>query len=286
MTPGVSASAGEAGFVLARIAGRTVRIETRWVGPADSDRPLIVFLHEGLGSVSMWRDFPERLCEAVASRGLVFSRRGYGRSTPPDADERWAPDYMHDETRDALPAVFEALGIDPQARPVILVGHSDGGSIALLFAALFPERVAAVVAIAPHIVVEDITVLSIEAAREAFIQGSLRAGLARHHDDPEATFMRWNRIWLAPAFRAWSIEREVAAIRCPMLAVQGVDDPYGTLDQIHGIARLAPQTRLVELPACGHSPHRDQPQALLDALSAFLNDLHRCARSASVTSLS
>ena len=261
-------------------AGQPVRIETQWIGPAEAGRPLLVFLHEGLGSISMWREFPVQLCQAVGARGLVFSRRGYGRSTPPATGERWRPDYMHDEAKIALPAVFDALGIDTLAHPVTVIGHSDGGSIALLFAAMFPQRVRAVVAIAPHIVVEDLSIRSITKAREAFIAGDLKQGLARHHDDPEATFLRWNAIWLAPEFRNWSIEREVAGIRCPMLAVQGLDDPYGTLEQIHGIARLAPHTRIVELPDCGHSPHREQPQALIDAVKRFHDHLTGRTRTA------
>lgn len=250
--------------------GQPIKIETRWIAPQSRTLPLLVFLHEGLGSVSMWRDFPDQLCDAVNARGLVFSRRGYGRSTPPPADERWQPGYMHDEARLAVPAVFKALGIDTLADPVTLIGHSDGGSIALLFASLFPDHVSKVVAIAPHIVVEDLSIQGIERAREAFLQGNLKQGLARHHHNPDATFFRWNTIWLSHEFRRWSIEREVQAIACPVLAVQSVDDPYGTLDQIHGIRRLAPQTQPVELPPCGHSPHRDQPQALIAALSPFL----------------
>lgn len=260
------------GFVEIQWMGQPVQIEARWIDPQSGDQPLLVFLHEGLGSVSMWRDFPDQLCRAVNARGLVFSRRGYGRSTPPRKDERWHPGYMHDEASIALPAVLNALGIDTLADPVCLIGHSDGGSIALLFASLFPDRVSKVVAIAPHIVVEEVSIRSIERARAAFLEGNLKQGLARHHDAPEATFLRWNTIWLAPEFRNWSIEREVRAITCPVLAVQSIDDPYGTLEQIRGIARLAPQTQIVELPPCGHSPHRDQPQALLAALSPFLSE--------------
>jgi pimeloyl-ACP methyl ester carboxylesterase len=247
-----------------------VRIETRWTGSAACPAPLLVFLHEGLGSVSMWRDFPDQLCQAVNARGVVFSRRGYGRSTPPVRDERWEAGYMHDEAHRALPAIFDALGLDTRTAPITLIGHSDGGSMAQLFASRFPERVSRVVTIAPHIIVEDLSIQGIEQAREAFSNGPLRQGLTRHHENPDATFLRWNTIWLSPEFRHWSIEREVQAVRCPVLAVQGLDDPYGTLEQIYGIARLAPQTRIVTLPACGHSPHREQPQALLAALSHFL----------------
>jgi pimeloyl-ACP methyl ester carboxylesterase len=246
-------------------AGRSVRIEHAWVGVDDPRAPLVVFLHEGLGSLSMWRDFPARLCAAAGVRGLVYSRPGYGRSTPRAPDEAWAPDFMHRQAHQVLPALLQALGVH---NPPWLFGHSDGGSIALLHAARFP--VAGAIVMAPHILVEDLSVASIEQARIAYETTDLRQRLARHHDDPDSAFWGWNRIWLHPDFRAWSIEQEIATIGCPLLAVQGLDDEYGTLEQIRGIARRVPQTRLLELPACGHSPHRDQPQAVIDAATAFI----------------
>jgi pimeloyl-ACP methyl ester carboxylesterase len=248
--------------------GRTVRVEHMWVERDDAAAPLIVFLHEGLGSVAMWKRFPQRLCEAVGARGLVYSRPGYGLSTPRPAGERWAPDFMHRQANDLLPALLRALGVDVVRRPPWLFGHSDGGSIALLYAAAQP--VAGCVAVAPHIMVEDISVASIRNARQAYEGGPLRSSLARYHDDPDSAFYGWNDIWLDSAFRHWSIEAEIAAIRCPLLAVQGVDDEYGTLEQIHGIARRVPQAQLLELAACGHSPHRDQPLALIEAVRSFI----------------
>jgi pimeloyl-ACP methyl ester carboxylesterase len=244
--------------------GRPLRIEYRWVG-ADAAAPLVVFLHEGLGSVSMWRDFPQQLCAAAGCRGLVYSRPGYGRSTPRAADERWAPDFMHRQAWELLPALLHALGV---TTPPWLLGHSDGGSIALLHAARRP--VAGCVVMAPHILVEPVSLTSIEQARRAYLEGTLRERLARHHDDPDSAFWGWNGIWLDPAFRGWNIEAEIAAITAPLLAIQGVDDEYGTLEQIRGIARRVPQTELLELPACGHSPHRDQPQAVIGAAVDFL----------------
>jgi pimeloyl-ACP methyl ester carboxylesterase len=231
----------------------------------------MVFLHEGLGSVSMWRDFPTRLCDALGWRGLVYSRPGYGRSTPRAPDEHWAPDFMHQQALEVLPALFVALGIDCLRNPPWLFGHSDGGSIALIHAAHFPDRVAGSIVVAPHIFVEDISVRSIEAAREAFEQGDLRARLARHHDDPDSAFRGWNGAWLAPEFRSWSLSAELPLLIGPLLAVQGEDDEYGTLAQIRGIAELAPQTQLLELAHCGHSPHRDQPEALIAAVQGFVN---------------
>ena len=249
---------------------RVVRIEHRWIAREATDRPLMVFLHEGLGSVSMWRDAPDRICAAAGLRGLVYSRPGYGRSTPRPADERWRPDFMHRQAQEVLPALLQAVGVDTEAQPPWLFGHSDGGSIALLHTARFPARVAGLVVLAPHIMVEDVSIASIERARQAYATTDLRQRLARHHDDPDSAFRGWNDIWLDPAFRTWSIVDEIAPIVCPMLAVQGLDDEYGTLEQIRGIARRLPQTELLEIPACGHSPHRDQPAALERAVVDFL----------------
>ncbi len=250
-------------------AGRPVRIEHAWVGADDPRAPLIVFLHEGLGSLAMWRDFPALLCAAAGTRGLVYSRPGYGRSTPRAPGESWAPDFMHRQAHEVLPALLRALRVDT---PPWLFGHSDGGSIALLHAASFP--VAGVIAMAPHILVEDLSVASIEQARIAYETTSLRERLAKYHDDPDSAFWGWNRIWLHPDFRGWSIEQDIGNIRCPLLALQGLDDEYGSLEQIRGIARQVPNTRLLELPACGHSPHKDQPQAVIDAARAFIHNPH------------
>ena len=250
--------------------GRRVRIEHAWIAPERRTAPLLVFLHEGLGSLAMWRDFPERLCAAVGARGLVWSRPGYGRSTPREPDERWDLDFMHRQAHEVMPAFFDAIGLDTTHDRPWLFGHSDGGSIALLHAAHFPARVAGAVVLAPHILVEDLSVASIEKARTAYETTDLRQRLAKYHDDPDSAFWGWNRIWLHPPFRQWSIVDEIAPIACPLLAVQGLDDEYGTLEQIRGIARRVPQTRLLELPACGHSPHRDQPDALIAAVGDFL----------------
>ena len=249
-------------------AGRPVCIEHRWVGVDDPQAPLLVFLHEGLGSLSMWKDFPQLLCQAAGVRGLVYSRPGYGRSTPRAAGEAWGLDFMHRQAQQVLPALLRALGV--QGR-YWLLGHSDGGSIALLHAAHAPQRLAGAIVVAPHILVEDLSVASIEQARVAYEQGELKQGLAKYHDDPDSAFYGWNRIWLHPHFLAWTIEAEVAAIRCPVLAVQGLDDVYGTLEQIRGIQRRVQHAQLLELGQCGHSPHRDQPEALIQAVTAFIH---------------
>ena len=257
-------------FIDIEWAGRRVRIEHQWIARDKTSAPLIAFLHEGLGSVAMWKDFPQRLCEASGCRGLVYSRPGYGRSTPRAAEECWGLDFMHRQAQEVLPALLEALGIDAAADRPWLLGHSDGGSIALLYAASHPQRIAGAIVLAPHILVEDLSVSSIEKVRTAYLETDLRQRLARHHDSPDSAFWGWNDIWLRPAFKHWSIEAEIGAIRCPLLAVQGLDDEYGTLEQIRGIARRVPQAELLELPACGHSPHRDQPEPLIAAITLFI----------------
>ena len=245
---------------------RQLTLEYAWVGAATSIHPTVVFLHEGLGSVAMWKDFPQRFCEAHGLRGLVFSRYGYGNSTPRPADEQWPVDFMHRQAHEVLPLFLDAVGVD---RPW-LFGHSDGGSIALLYAARYPERVSGIAVVAPHIMVEDITINNIRTARELYLQQDLRARIGRYHADVDSAFWGWNDIWLNPAFRAFNIEAELAAIACPVIAVQGEDDEYGTLEQIRGIQRKVPATRIVVLKQCGHSPHRDQPQALIQEVAQFI----------------
>lgn len=253
------------GFADINAGGQPLRIEYEWVG-APGAAATLVFLHEGLGSVAMWRDFPARLCAATGMGGLVYSRPGYGRSTPRPAGEKWGPDFMHRQAREVLPALLAELRV---ARPW-LFGHSDGGSIALLYAAAFPQALRGAIVLAPHIIVEDLSVTSIAQAREAYLRTDLKQRLARYHDDVDSAFWGWNDVWLSPAFRGWSIEEELAAIRCPLLAIQGLDDEYGTLEQVHGIARRVPQARLLELAQCGHSPHKDQPEAVIEAVQAFV----------------
>lgn len=253
-------------FVEIAWRGKPVRIEHQWLG--EGGGPLIVFLHEGLGSLAMWRDFPQQLCAAVGARGLVYSRPGYGRSTPREPEEAWGLDFMHRQAHEVLPALLDALGL--QDEKPWLFGHSDGGSIALLYAATFSARLAGAIVLAPHIVVEDLSVDSIAKAKTAYETTDLRQRLARYHDDPDSAFWGWNRIWLHPPFKQWSIEDEIASIACPLLAVQGIDDEYGTLEQIRGIARRVPLTELLELPDCGHSPHKDQPARLIEAAAAFI----------------
>ena len=253
-------------FASLTVEGAPLRIEYEWAGSAGVDAPVLVFLHEGLGSVAMWRGFPARLCDAVGLRGLVYSRPGYGRSSPRGEDEKWSPDFMHRQAREVLPALLRELGVEQPW----LFGHSDGGSIALLYAAAFPQALRGAVVLAPHILVEELSVSSIRQARETYLGTDLKQRLGRYHDDADSAFWGWNDVWLSPAFRNWSIEEEIRAIRCPLLAIQGEDDEYGTLAQIRGIARRVPQARLLEIPKCGHSPHKDQPEVVIEAVKRFV----------------
>lgn len=234
-----------------RIAGRT-------------GGPTIVLLHEGLGSISMWRDFPRRVAEVTGHEVLVYSRHGYGRSAPLTAPRPLR--FMHDEALVVLPELLDTLEI----RRPILLGHSDGGSIAIIHAGGSGRDVAGLVLLAPHVMVEEISVASIAAARVAYAQGDLRARLARHHEDVDGAFRGWNEVWLRPEFRAWTIEDYLPRITCPVLAIQGEDDEYGTMAQVDRIVAALPRTEVLELSKCGHSPHRDRAEDVLEAIRGFV----------------
>ena len=247
------------------VGGARLEVERIDVGRAAA--PPIVMLHEGLGSVAMWKDFPHRVAHAANRDVVVYSRAGYGRSAP--ATLPYGVRYMHDEALVALPRLLDACGI---VRPILL-GHSDGASIALIHAGASDRPVAGLALMAPHVIVEDVSIASIAAAKVAWRTTDLRARLSRYHDDVDRAFIGWNDIWLHPDFRAWNIEALVRDVRCPVLAIQGEDDEYGTMDQIERIARLAPDAELVRLADRRHSPHRDQPEAVLEALVRFVDRL-------------
>jgi pimeloyl-ACP methyl ester carboxylesterase len=254
----VTHSLAEAGSV--RVGG--VALELReWPG---RDVPILL-LHEGLGSVGMWRDFPERLASATGRRVIAWSRQGYGFSERLGGPLR--PGYMHDEA-DRVPRLLDALGVDR----AVLFGHSDGASIALIAAARYPQRVSALILEAPHVLVEQLTLDSIARVREVFLAGDMVERLGRYHRQPVEMFWAWNNIWLDPRFAGWNIEHLLPAITAPALLIQGLDDEYGTLDQLDRIAAGAAAVRRVELAACGHSPHRDQGDAVLRATVDFLTD--------------
>lgn len=231
----------------------------QWNG--DPQRAPLVLLHEGLGSVGLWRGFPAALAAATGRRVVAYSRFGHGRSAAPPHPR--TPAFFTDEALAVLPAVLEQLGIE---RP-ILVGHSDGASIALIHAAHRP--VTGAVLIAPHVFVEPMTLTGIRRTRQSYLEEGLRERLARHHDDVDAAFYGWCDVWLDPGFRAWSLEPEAAEVDVPTLLVQGVEDPYGTLDQLDRIeARVCGEVVRVELPG-GHSPHLEQPERTVAAIAAF-----------------
>lgn len=247
-----------------------VRLEARWLGPAPEAAPTIVLLHEGLGSVSMWKDFPERLAEATGYGVLVYSRQGYGASDPVSLPRPL--EYMHTEALDVLPRVLDEAGI----RQCFLLGHSDGASIALINAGGVPDpRVIGLVVMAPHVLTESFSLESIARAREAFVQGGLRKGLERHHgSNVDGAFWGWNGAWLDPGFGDWNIEEYLPHIAQPVLQIQGHDDEYGTDVHFRSIERhvSGPVTSLW-LQGCGHSPHRDQPEATVAAIRDFLPGL-------------
>jgi len=246
-----------------RIVADGRRLECRTIGEPGSRSPTLVFLHEGLGSIAQWRDFPDRVCSAAGLPGLVYSRFGYGGSDP--IGEPRTVRFMHDEAIRVLPEVLRAFGLE---RP-ILVGHSDGASIALIHAGTFPEVDAAVAVLAPHLFVEPVCTDAIAEIARRYEAPGLREQLARYHEDVDGAFRHWTAIWLSDAFAAWTIEKEVAAIRCPILAIQGEDDQYGTMRQLARISELQPRAQLLKLPDCRHSPHLDRPEETVEAVASF-----------------
>lgn len=255
--------------------GQTVQLELEWISSELTAAPLIIFLHEGLGSVHMWEDWPSRLCKATGCRGLVYSRYGYGRSSPRPSDQTWPVDYLEDEARAGLPALMKALNIDVVRDRPILFGHSDGGSIALLYAAAFPESLAGIIVVAPHVFAEEIGLTRIKYLQQAYTTGPLRDKLAGFHTDPDAVFWGWSNRWLAPDFRAWNITFLLAGISCPTLAVQGAQDQYGGMGHLYEIQRHVPECELVVLEDCRHVPHQEQPEALVKTVGRFLTGLRR-----------
>jgi pimeloyl-ACP methyl ester carboxylesterase len=240
-------------------------IETSSLGPATPRR--LVFLHEGLGCVALWRDFPARLSAACGLGAFVYSRAGYGKSPRTGLPRRVT--YMHEEAA-LLPALLQSNGIDPAE--AILFGHSDGASIALLCAASQPVR--GLVLEAPHVFTEEAGLASIARARDAYLKGALRERLAKYHADVDAAFWGWNGPWLDAEFRKWNIESALPLNRAPVLVIQGVDDEYGTLAQVRAIELKSggPVETLV-LDGCGHAPHKDRADAVLERATAFVRAL-------------
>lgn len=237
---------------------------------AGSPAPPLVFLHEGLGSARLWKSFPERLAAATGRRAVLYSRAGYGGSDPAPLPR--TERYMHDEALEVLPALLERLDIE---RPV-LVGHSDGASIALIHAGGADRPVAGLVLLAPHVFVEERSLSGIRAARRAYVEGDLRARLARYHADVDTAFWGWNDVWLSETFATWNIEEYLPGIPWPSLVIQAEDDPYGTLAQVETITRRSGGpvgTRI--LAQCGHAPHVERPEETLEAVRSWLSVVRR-----------
>lgn len=248
---------------LLTVQGR--RLEYHWIHASKKGAPTVVFLHEGLGSIAMWKDFPAKLAAATGCATMIYSRVGHGKSerlpTPHQVD------YLHVQALEVLPRLLAKLKIENP----ILIGHSDGGSIALIHAGAAKRPVRALILEAPHVFVEDISLTGIAAARTSYQTTELPKKLARYHDDPDGAFWGWNDIWLHPEFRHWNIEEYLAPIKCPVLAIQGYEDEYGTMAQLDAIERqVSGPVELVKLHDCGHSPHRDQPRAALAAMANFI----------------
>lgn len=258
------------------------QLEYEWYGPPPDDAPTLVFLHEGLGCVTMWKDFPQRVSRANGLGALVYSRAGYGKSEPCELPRPVR--FMHDEALITLPQVLDAFAI----RGAILVGHSDGGSIALLHAGGAEadhsdpkntrntgRRIKALVLLAPHVFVEDLGLQSIRRIGEDYRSGNLRQRLERYHgENVDNAFRGWNDVWLNPEFRSWNIEEYLPRIRVPVLLIQGEDDQYGTFAQISAIERgVAGPVQKVILKNCGHSPHLDQPEQTHEAIAKFLHGM-------------
>lgn len=247
----------------------TSQLEYRMIGPAPEDAPTIVMLHEGLGSAALWGDFREKLAASTGAGVFAYSRAGYGGSTPAVLPR--PIDYMHIEALEVLPKILDAIGF----RRGLLLGHSDGASIAAVYAGgVQDHRIRGLALIAPHFIVEDISVRSIAEIKSAYETTELRAKLARWHGDVDNAFYGWNDAWLDPKFRDWDISEYLAYIRVPVLIVQGADDQYGTFRQIE-IAReecYCP-VDVSLITGAGHSPHREAAGATLDAITEFARSI-------------
>ncbi|HET7803025.1 MAG TPA: alpha/beta hydrolase [Pseudolabrys sp.] len=242
------------------------KIEYRFVGPQPDQAPTLVLLHEGLGCVGLWNDFPDKLAAATGIGVFVYSRAGYGKSSPVSLPRPLS--YMHEEARETLPKVLDAIGF----RRGLLVGHSDGASIAAIYAGSHQDhRVGGLVLIAPHFFTEDSGIASIAETAKAYETGDLRARLARWHADVDNAFKGWRDAWLDPQFRRWDITEFLAYIRVPVLIVQGEDDQYGTMKQIETAEQecYCP-VEVALVPAARHSPQRDAPEPTLKAISDFV----------------
>jgi pimeloyl-ACP methyl ester carboxylesterase len=240
------------------------RLETLTFTSRTAEWPTIVMLHEGLGSVALWKDFPRRIAERTGCGVFVYSRYGYGGSDP--LKEKRPVEYMHHEAEVVLPSLLKEVSIEHP----LLLGHSDGASIAIIYAGKYPDSPRGLILEAPHVFVEDLSLQGIAKTRTLFETTDLPSKLGRYHRDADTTFRGWSNIWLDPRFRSWNIESYLDPIKCPVLVIQGRDDEYGTIRQLDAIQKRTPSAQLLLLSSCGHSPHRDQPEATIESIAQFI----------------
>ncbi|MFQ5755572.1 MAG: alpha/beta fold hydrolase [Acidiferrobacterales bacterium] len=245
------------------------RLEYEWIGPAPAESPTLVFLHEGLGCLGMWKDFPPQLAAHTGCSALIYSRSGYGDSSPLARPQ--TSHYLHDEALTVLPAVLQAMDV---SQP-ILIGHSDGASLALIYAGSDISAARGLILEAPHVFVEDVTLAGVRRAGETYRSTDLAQKLARFHgDQTNAVFWRWYDTWLSPEFRDWNIEEYLPRIKCPVMIIQGEGDEYGTKEQVDAIAsQVSGPVEVLTLPGCGHTPHRDQIEVTSQAMTGFVRTL-------------
>lgn len=248
--------------------GNSRDIEYQWVGLSNPDAPLMVFLHEGLGSVRHWQHWPEQLCQHLGYRGLVYSRYAYGNSSSRPADDQWQSHYLHTEAQQALPALLSALNI---TQPFSVFGHSDGATIALLYAAMPNNLAKNIIILAPHLYAEAEAIAGVQQAIHWYEKGDLKSRLARYHADVNSAFWGWAGVWGNDhSLSSWNIEQEIQAIRCPVLTIQGTEDEYATLAQVYDVKKNIPHAEICILEDCRHSPHLDMPETVLQHVQNFL----------------
>jgi pimeloyl-ACP methyl ester carboxylesterase len=249
-----------------RISGAKLFIKTIDYSGGAADSPEFVFLHEGLGCVDQWKDFPEKILKKFGGKGVIYDRQGYGRSGSRKYDFDF--NYLHTEAIEILPRVIDLVGF----KNPYLVGHSDGGSIALIFAGNYSDFAKGVITEAAHVMVEDETVSGVLAAMEDFEQNGLRRALEKYHGEKtESVFENWSQTWTAENFRYWNIDMFLKRIKCPVLAIQGKDDKYGTIEQLHKIESIVKTAETCFLEECGHTPHRDQEEMLISKIEKFIS---------------
>jgi len=248
------------------------RLEYCWVGPSNSEKPVLVFLHEGLGCIQLWRDFPQAICQKLGMRGFIYSRAGYGNSSPCELPRSIS--YMHDEAIDVLPQVLDKAGIEN----AILVGHSDGGSIALIYGGTCTtSRVKAIITLAAHVFSERQVYSAFVSARSSYQAGDLRARLQKYHgSNVDNAFWGWLNVWMTPEFESWNLEEFLPAIDLPAKIIQGVNDEYGTVSQVKAIIKgIGPNAASHMIPDCGHSPHLQQRAKTMEVICDFVKGLEQ-----------